>query len=1788
MSKIRSEAYIQRKKKKLNSRRRKRSAGYQLRKKIKKNSRHRIKNKDYLNRQREYKQLIRSDYETCVKNYERNIRDGPIHICNCCGGLFFSIGVKSFSELGLNDNLDNQLVKNVIAIDTGDKVLLCITCSRDLFKGKVPKLCLVNGLDFPEVPEELKSLRDIEERYISPRLPFMQVRELGIDRQLGLRGNVVNVPISLEDTVEKLPRNLDQMETIQICLKRKLEFRHNYMNEIIRPNLIIRAAQYLVLQPLYMEENVKLSSDWINEHNGCSEEFIVEEEDKNIFKDSLALSERQDEVEDWDETVNLIDINPGTQETLLKQEFVFAPGEGKKPLSLINDRYVEELSFPTIYCGQKFEPTVKLSYNDRIKSELRRYDRRCCKIPNIFFKLRKKEAIAMNSAIQIYLRKTTFSSDLNANKALDKQYIEQLIRSDEAYRVLQHDRCSPAYWSCRMAMIRQLGIPTFFLTLSSAETRWNELLVILKKVLENKVISEEEASELDYREKCNLIRNDPVTCARYFDRRYRELFKLLQVPNGPFGEYKLIDFYIRVEFQQRGSGHIHSLIWLENAPNFEANDSMSRINCQQFISRFISCETSDSDLNDLVRYQYHKHSKTCKKTKFDSVVCRFGVPLFPMKETLILDPLADSELTEVMKKELKIILKRIVDVISSVDEEVRKTKDFTMTFDNFLCLMNITIDIYILAIRSTLKRSKIFLKRAPHQIRTNGYNKQILLRHRANIDLQYVLDPYACVHYILNYINKADRGMSHILKQVIEECNDGYLTHQQKLYRICSKFINCSEVSSQEAIFILLSIPLSKTSRSVIFINTGEKSQRIKLLKSENDLKELDPESKDVLSYGLLDYYVSRPTELENVCLADFAAKYNYSKSKNISFDEDVENDIEESNPEMFLKTYKLLNNKGWVTERGIKKVIRFRKYQIEKDPWNYFREKTMLYIPWRDEDKDILGINCVDKFYENEDLIRSIERQYVSNSDLDYTKIQLKIEQEIIDESNVEDEEVAENSEYKVFDLDRFESDINVEFAALKSSNNSEKGIYASPIKLDDDIYWQMIKCLNEKQRNYLLGVMNSIKNDKNAFYHFVNGNAGTGKSMLIKAIYNTMNRYYNRLIGIPDAVYVLLTGPTGMSAYNIGGTTVHSALGLNVSQNNRVSRMSESTRNTIRSKLWHLKLIIIDEVSMIGSSTLRKIDNQLKQIFDTDQKFGGISIVFFGDFNQLRPVNDRYIFQSPKKNDYSLIAGPLLWRSIKIYTLDEIMRQKNDLIFAQALTNLASGNLNENEKNLFRSRLFALDSPELPVDAIRLYSTNKKVDEYNDMVLEKLPETGYISYSDDIPASGFPKSCREQALRVIAFMSTQKTKNLPKKVLLKKNIRYMITSNIKIADGLVNGSTGILRAVDTALVDNEVVPEVIWLEFENIQIGLSTRSQFKERRYDGRILTPIRKIALDIQTPTSYRLVLVTRKQFPVVVAEAITIHKSQGQSYDQVVVDLSFNLDIKRMYTSFSRAKTSEGLFLVGADELIFPNKRDSNDKVDQEMSRLKSESPLIFSLKFSASKNHDKNVIKIFYQNFPYLARNIERLVCDKNVIEADIIMTVETYSINAVIEGYILLDQIGYDGSRPFGTTVFVKQFIMERMRITSSGKNCIYRTDSHLEYISIGLENSIIIVCYISPKFPKVEALNCIDTILHDFSSITEKKIMLGDFNIDINSDMGERLRNVFWCHGMEFCLEKKSNSTDSGSQIDLAFSSIKTTESYYYESIASDHKPIFIELEKDVLNSSAVESVSMVLRSIK
>ena len=219
--------------------------------------------------------------------------------------------------------------------------------------------------------------------------------------------------------------------------------------------------------------------------------------------------------------------------------------------------------------------------------------------------------------------KTANTEGLTAKEALDPEKIQRFIESKEAEIFLRTIRSSPSFWALKkselFAMIRQLGCPTFFMTLSAAEYNWFELIAILATVADTsgKIFTIEEAKEIPRNERFTLISNDPVTTARYFENRMSLILKYLYTDKegGPFGAYPVIEYFWRVEFQTRGSPHVHMMTWNKNTPMYIERDNPNisedefaenRRELAKFADKFITCYRPQDNLVD-ERYLIEKN-----------------------------------------------------------------------------------------------------------------------------------------------------------------------------------------------------------------------------------------------------------------------------------------------------------------------------------------------------------------------------------------------------------------------------------------------------------------------------------------------------------------------------------------------------------------------------------------------------------------------------------------------------------------------------------------------------------------------------------------------------------------------------------------------------------------------------------------------------------------------------------------------------------------------------------------------------------------------------------------------------------------------------------------------------------------------------------------------------------------------------------------------------------------------------------------------------------------------------
>ena len=377
-----------------------------------------------------------------------------------------------------------------------------------------------------------------------------------------------------------LPTPAESNGLIIVKFKRKIEYKGHVVFEAVRPDAVIQFLEFL------RSHNDLYSDIEINPAILGLQRFKTEED--TIYSKLLKCLDEPIEVQLesslGEETLDdpLSEFRTPSMETTFVSEIpsacemeegiVVAPGEGKKPVSILNDKFCEELGHPHLFStGQyddKGEREIPLTPSKYFNQRLLHYTQKFASDNDyIFFAHTVLQKVQLSSQINIAMKKG-LSNDLTAGMLSKnfKQRVQEFIAKDKAFSFMSSIKGTPGYWKKFLhqvlAMVKQLGTPTFFLTLSCADLRWNELISIIFKL--NRVdISDEEVDEMSYHERCDTLNKNPVLVARHFQYRVEMFFKII-VLDGPLGKTQY--YAIRVEFQVRGSPNIHSFIWILNTP----------------------------------------------------------------------------------------------------------------------------------------------------------------------------------------------------------------------------------------------------------------------------------------------------------------------------------------------------------------------------------------------------------------------------------------------------------------------------------------------------------------------------------------------------------------------------------------------------------------------------------------------------------------------------------------------------------------------------------------------------------------------------------------------------------------------------------------------------------------------------------------------------------------------------------------------------------------------------------------------------------------------------------------------------------------------------------------------------------------------------------------------------------------------------------------------------------------------------------------------------------------------
>ncbi|CAF1196955.1 unnamed protein product [Adineta ricciae] len=484
--------------------------------------------------------------------------------------------------------------------------------------------------------------------------------------------------------------------------------------------------------------------------------------------------------------------------------------------------------------------------------------------------------------------------------------------------------------------------------------------------------------------------------------------------------------------------------------------------------------------------------------------------------------------------------------------------------------------------------------------------------------------------------------------------------------------------------------------------------------------------------------------------------------------------------------------------------------------------------------------------------------------------------------------------------------------------------------------------------------------------FHIVVNGLAGSGKSYAISIIEQMLTDFCISESAIRNRPRrrkgLLKMAHTGKAALNIHGWTIHTALSMRPDNTTTPNNAPAFKLHSLRNRLGELILIIIDEISLVSYNLFQKVNKRLNEIFQVSDKsdtyFGNIPILLFGDLAQCEPVAAKQIFWRPSTETFSLWTD--LFRPIN-FNIN--MRQGEDREFFEILCRMRLGQYTEQdevaiksrsirkEDNLiyYKDRLEELNSSDFS-DTIYAYSVRSKTNERNSMKLKetamKLKKPIWIIQSIDKIGMArtslfnpIHASKKEYRIQLKPSDDENECGSMFRQLPLCIGARVICRRNIDFDGQMVNGTEAIVK-------------DIIWEDSQEIVLPISNTCVFPN--LDRAITVTLPKyVELELEDGSIYKMlteevsfkdkngIWMTRRQLPLSLGYAITVHRSQCMTYNKLVVDLTGkNWKPGMFYTILSRTRKLTDIIILAYDRKSFKvsksalNEMIRLEKIEQE--------------------------------------------------------------------------------------------------------------------------------------------------------------------------------------------------------------------------------------------------------------
>lgn len=383
-----------------------------------------------------------------------------------------------------------------------------------------------------------------------------------------------------------------------------------------------------------------------------------------------------------------------------------------------------------------------------------------------------------------------------------------------------------------------------------------------------------------------------------------------------------------------------------------------------------------------------------------------------------------------------------------------------------------------------------------------------------------------------------------------------------------------------------------------------------------------------------------------------------------------------------------------------------------------------------------------------------------------------------------------------------------------------------------------------------------------------FLTGKAGTGKTTFLREVV----RYTKKKC--------IVLAPTGIAAVNAGAMTIHSffQFGLGPFVQGVIEPKSDFRINKSKLELIrHLQLLIIDEVSMVRADLMDHIDVELRRIRRNSKPFGGVQLLMIGDLQQLPPIahgGEDELLRQYYKTLYFFSSAALKSMKYSCIELKNVYRQ-TDRHFIDILNHARDCTLTSQDISDLNARYIPGFSPKPEDGYIRLMTHNRQVDYVNETEMEKLdskPYTFVAAVTGTFPEESYPTA---------------------DSLTLKKGAQVMFIKNDP-ERRFIYGTLGEVKSIDknsiaVRLAESGMIIDVEPVEWQNIRYQFDEESKEISSKQIGRF------------------------KQYPLKAAWAITVHKSQGLTFDKAIIDVHAAFSPGQAYVALSRCRTLDGLVL-----------------------------------------------------------------------------------------------------------------------------------------------------------------------------------------------------------------------------------------------------------------------------------